>query len=401
MAEIFLSYRRQDSQSATGRLADRLEEHFGAERVFRDHEAIVAGEDFAEAIRRAIEASTVVLVVIGPRWLEARAASGARRLDDPADFVRLEIERALDADVAVVPVLVEGAAIPATAALPPSLAAFARCEALELSESRWRYDADRLIEALEQRFAIESVQPPLAADAAAAPGETTRLVTDLLDLATRPKQLIARRQTGRTSDHRRALAFALGAIAAGNLALLVGLDVRPSPSALAGSGPFAVLSWLAAGELVGVLVAALLTAALALAWRLAGATAALRRVSVISAYVYGGAWLGFCAGALLLGAAVQWVEPGLFDRVMAAARDHVGADFAGTLGTLNAVPFRGAMVGLVLLAGVIWLATLVWCVAAWGAYRQAFGVGRGRAALATVVWLALVGALFALTGWLG
>jgi hypothetical protein len=79
MAEIFLSYRRQDSQSATGRLADRLEEHFGAERVFRDHESIVAGEDFVEAIRRAIEASTVVLVVIGPRWLEARAASGARR----------------------------------------------------------------------------------------------------------------------------------------------------------------------------------------------------------------------------------------------------------------------------------------------------------------------------------
>jgi len=62
MAEIFLSCRRQDSQSATGRLADRLEQHFGAERVFRDHESIVAGEDFAEAIRRAIEASTVVLV---------------------------------------------------------------------------------------------------------------------------------------------------------------------------------------------------------------------------------------------------------------------------------------------------------------------------------------------------
>jgi len=59
------------------------------------------------------------------------------------------------------------------------------------------------------------------------------------------------------------------------------------------------------------------------------------------------------------------------------------------------------MVGLVLLAGAVWLATLVWCIAAWGAYRQAFGAGRGRAVLATALWLALVGTLFALAGWLG
>ena len=69
MAEIFLSYRRQDSQSATGRLADDLEAHFGDDRVFRDHE-IVAGADFVEAIRRLVESATVLLVVVGPRWLE-------------------------------------------------------------------------------------------------------------------------------------------------------------------------------------------------------------------------------------------------------------------------------------------------------------------------------------------
>ena len=400
MAEIFLSYRRQDSQSATGRLADRLEEHFGAERVFRDHESIIAGEDFAEAIRRAIEASTVVLVVIGPRWAAAATASGARRLDDPGDYVRLEIELALAADVTIVPLLVEDAVMPAATALPASLAPFARCQALELSETRWRYDVDRLIEALEQRFAIESVQPPLATQAGGAGGHATRLVADIIDLAARPTQLIARRQTGRTRDHARALAFVLGAIGAGNLALLIGLDVRPSPGAL-GGGLFAVLSWLAAGELVGLLVAALLTGTLALAWRLAGATGALRRTSLVSAYVYGGAWLGFCAGALVLGMAVQWVDPALFDRAIAAARTTGGADLARALGTLDAMPSGGFTAGLVLLAGIVWLATLAWCIVAWGAYRQAFVVGHGRAVLATALWLALVGAGIALGGWLG
>ena len=121
MAEIFLSYRRDDSTSATGRLADALEAHFGDDRVFRDRE-IGAGDNFVEAIRRSVGSATVVLVVVGRHWLGARDASGQRRLDDPGDFVRLEIELALAARAAVVPVLVEGAAMPSAADLPPSLA---------------------------------------------------------------------------------------------------------------------------------------------------------------------------------------------------------------------------------------------------------------------------------------
>ena len=155
MAEIFLSYRRDDSTSATGRLADALEAHFGDDRVFRDRE-IGAGENFVEAIRRSVESATVVLVVVGRHWLGARDAAGRRRLDDPGDFVRLEIELALAARAAVVPVLVEGAAMPSAADLPPSLAEFSRCQAVELSDTRWRYDVDRLIEMLQARFAIDS-----------------------------------------------------------------------------------------------------------------------------------------------------------------------------------------------------------------------------------------------------
>src|SRR5215217_7429830 len=136
MAEVFLSYRHQDSPSATGRLADDLEERFGTGGVFRDHDSILPGEDFVEALRRGVSTASVLLVVIGPRWLDAATATGARRLEDPLDFVRLEVEMALAQGVGVIPVLVENARMPAASVLPPSMEALARCQAVELLESR-------------------------------------------------------------------------------------------------------------------------------------------------------------------------------------------------------------------------------------------------------------------------
>ena len=113
MPAIFVSYRRSDSLSATGRLADELERRFGGERVFRDLEAIEAGADFERAILDALRAATVILAVIGRAWLSAADASGTRRLDDPTDYVRREIETALSEGIDVIPVLVEGATTPA------------------------------------------------------------------------------------------------------------------------------------------------------------------------------------------------------------------------------------------------------------------------------------------------
>jgi hypothetical protein len=398
MADIFLSYRRQDSQSATGRLADRLEAHFGAARVFRDHESIVAGEDFAEAIRRAVTTSTVLLVIVGPRWLNAAGESGARRLDDPADFVRLEIEMALGADVPVLPVLVEGATMPAAAALPSSLAGFARCQAVELSETRWRYDVDQLIAALQSRFAIESDQPALAgaAPVPAGPAWATRLATDLLDLAARPARMIARQQTGRASDHLRAFLFLLGCIAAGNLALLIGLNIHPSPGTLLPGPWFAILGWLVNGEFLGVLAVALLAAPLALAWRLTGTPAPYRQVTLVLAYLYGGLWLGFCAGALFVGSSVQLVDPTRLDRIVAAmAASPNAGEWAATLAP-NAGEFQGPAAAFALLGLALLVGTAAWTVAAWGAFRYSFGVGRLKSLAAATLWLALL----AVVGWL-
>ncbi len=398
MADIFLSYRRQDSQSATGRLADHLQAHFGASRVFRDHDSIVAGEDFAEEIRRSVESATVLLVIIGPRWLGAADVAGHRRLDDPRDFVRLEIELALAADVAVVPVLVEEATMPSPESLPPSLAELSRCEAVELSETRWHYDADRLVAALQSRFAIESEATPLAGPADAVSDRAARLAADLLDLTVHPRRLIARRQTGRASDHVRAFAFLAAAIVAGNLALVVGLDVHVARGNSFALGAVSFASWLMVGEMVGLIFCGLLAVVLMLAWRAVGGGVSYRRVGIVAGYVYGGAWLGFCAGALIFGSALQLVDPTLLDRVVAslqAASGGTSATSVPDLSTIEVAPFRGPAALLALVALAIWLAAAGWCVVAWGAFRQAFAATRLQAAGATAIWLGVLVALIA------
>src|SRR5919108_3542603 len=99
---IFLSYRREDTAGHAGRLWDALREGvegqsgFEADQIFMDIDAIEPGVDFRESIRRAVEASDVFLTVIGRDWLTATDAQGRRRLDNPADFVRVEVEAALE-----------------------------------------------------------------------------------------------------------------------------------------------------------------------------------------------------------------------------------------------------------------------------------------------------------------
>lgn len=92
---LFLSYRREDSAGHAGRLADHLLDRYGAASLFMDVGSIEAGADFTAEIERAISDSESVLVVIRPGWLDAQNFLGTRRLDDPADFVRREVETAL------------------------------------------------------------------------------------------------------------------------------------------------------------------------------------------------------------------------------------------------------------------------------------------------------------------
>jgi hypothetical protein len=159
MADIFISYRRDDSLGHTGRLFDRLASHFGPDHVFMDVEAILPGMDFVETIQTVIGRVNVLIVVIGRTWLSSQINS-ARRLDDPNDYVRLEIQSALDRKISVIPVLVHGASMPRQRELPEPLAALARRHAIELSDTRWQYDTDRLIAVLDSL--VPSQRQPVA-----------------------------------------------------------------------------------------------------------------------------------------------------------------------------------------------------------------------------------------------
>src|SRR5436309_13635421 len=125
MPKIFISYRREDSGYAVLAIYDRLSSHFGREAVFMDIDTIPFGVDFRKHLDEAVGQCDILLAVIGESWLEVRfkdgPKQGQRRLDDPADFVRLEIQAALARDIPVIPVLVGSAAMPAEQQLPEGL----------------------------------------------------------------------------------------------------------------------------------------------------------------------------------------------------------------------------------------------------------------------------------------
>jgi hypothetical protein len=147
---IFLSYRREDTSGHAGRLYDALAERFGDENVFMDVDTIEVGADFAEAITRAVASCDAAIALIGRNWLAAADAQGRRRLDDPNDFVRLELVAALERDVPVVPALVQGAGHPGADELPTPIAPLARRQGVELDDEGWHDDVERLIERLER-----------------------------------------------------------------------------------------------------------------------------------------------------------------------------------------------------------------------------------------------------------
>lgn len=144
MPGVFISYRRDDSKGFAGALLRELNRRIGADQVFMDFEDIPGGADFPSVLKEAVASSDVVLVLIGPKWLEAKNADGTRRLDDASDYVRQEIAIALQTNSRVVPVLVDGAKMPAVGELPPDLRPLATRNALELSNPRWDEDVAKL-----------------------------------------------------------------------------------------------------------------------------------------------------------------------------------------------------------------------------------------------------------------
>jgi len=192
MPKIFISYRRNDSATSAGRIYDRLEGRFGQGQVFMDVDTIKPGLNFVEVVEQAVSVCEGLVAVIGPDWLQTTDTAGARRLDDPADLVRLEIATALERGISVIPVLVQGAQMPRATDLPEDLMELAHRNALEVSDARFRTDIDQLIKSLEaptpERLAdtvfVEPVQPSSS-------GFLGQVVSDVLDELVHSRSVLA------------------------------------------------------------------------------------------------------------------------------------------------------------------------------------------------------------------
>lgn len=229
---IFISYRREETAYPAGWLYDRLADRYGGGQVFKDVDSIQLGDDFVESITRAVGSCDVVLVLIGDEWLTITDEHGRRRLDDPDDFVRLEVQAALTRNVRVIPILVDRARMPRADELPNTLAKLVRRQALEFSPARFEFDTSRLFKVLDNT--LEEVRRTQD-DGGMADGASTAPASAPDRAPPQPEQ---NKQSG--PPRRRALskrALLLGGAAAVVMILLVALVVfinlqtKPSPDA--------------------------------------------------------------------------------------------------------------------------------------------------------------------------
>jgi len=154
---VFISYRREDTAGFAGRIYDHLTTSLGHENVFLDVDNIPPGLDFVEVLSERVGKCDALVAVIGKDWVSSADKGNRRRIDDPHDLVRIEIEAARERNVRVIPVLLEGAAMPRPEDLPESLKKLSRRQAIEISHARFDADVDRLTRALSQ---LEELRQP-------------------------------------------------------------------------------------------------------------------------------------------------------------------------------------------------------------------------------------------------
>lgn len=148
MGRVFISYRREDAAGFAGRIYDRLTKNLGRESVFIDVDNIPAGLDFVDVLSERVGRCDALVAIVGKNWLGSADKDNRRRLDDPNDYVRMEIEAALNRKIPVIPVLVDGAVMPQADDLPDGLKKLARRHGIQISHDRFETDAERLTDTL-------------------------------------------------------------------------------------------------------------------------------------------------------------------------------------------------------------------------------------------------------------
>jgi hypothetical protein len=160
MPKIFISYRRQDSNHQAGRLYDHLSAHFGPDQLFKDVDSIELGQDFRRVLAEKVGECDVLLALVGDGWLSAASTAGQRRLDDPTDYVRIEIESALRREIPVIPLLVGQAPVPPPDSLPPSLQDLAYRHGMHIRpDPDFRDDVQRLVRHLSKMTCASAREP--------------------------------------------------------------------------------------------------------------------------------------------------------------------------------------------------------------------------------------------------
>ena len=154
---IFISYRRADSASETGRLHDSIVKELGEEVVFMDTSSIELGAQWTQELEDALQSAQVVVVVIGPDWLRISDEWGMRRIDQENDWVRREIEVTLNSDKKLLPVLVKGAKLPPAGKLPQSIKDLTQRQAVDIRDEYWDHDIQLVLQQL--RVQIKKEQP--------------------------------------------------------------------------------------------------------------------------------------------------------------------------------------------------------------------------------------------------
>jgi hypothetical protein len=375
MPQIFVSYRRADSPGTAGRLVDHLAQHFGAHEVFRDIESIEAGQKFDQTIRDAVTGATAALVLIGPRWLELRAPDGSRRLDDPRDFVRREIELALASTARVVPVLVDDARMPAADALPVSLQDLARHHAFEVTDRHWRHDAQDLIHQLDSWISPDQPRQHeslgrVALDAVAG------FAPDLFWAIRRPREFLRRRTRGRRTDLLSGVVFLAAAVL---LTTMMLISVYTPRESTAGFFLAALVVWF--------LVAVAISGPLWVGWWAVGARRHYARVLVIVLHQVAVPHVTGLLAIWIVLAALDWQSHNIVrNTIDEAMRLKSGAAVVKAVSGAIMPMARTGVVRLAMVTALaIALATALWLVRIWGAYRDALGFSRARSAGASVI----------------
>ena len=154
--KVFISYRRDDSAGQVGRIHDRLQQEFGSDFLFMDVDSVPLGVNFVKLLREEVASCDALLAIIGPNWIGARDQNGHLRLENPDDFVRIEISNALKRGIRVIPILLENTQVPTADQLPDDMKELAQRNGLTVRHTSFHGDMDRLIRELKGDHSSEA-----------------------------------------------------------------------------------------------------------------------------------------------------------------------------------------------------------------------------------------------------